>query len=140
MFLARLRYKLSSHVPRMEIPVENLISTVILILIVVFLSTNLARRVHESTQDYAVYLAEQEALAKLTAENKQLQDELDYYNSIEYRLLYARDSLNSVQPGEKLYELSKDIVIYSYQPEPVRIYEELEKLKIWQSLLIEGWM
>jgi cell division protein FtsB len=128
--------KVRSIIPSLQVDV--IISVVFLLIILIILGTNLWRKIEDGRRDYAVYVEEQAALDKLRSENALLKAELNYYSSIEYKLLYARDSLNKVRSGEKLYELSNDVIIYNYAPEPVKLYSKLEPLEVWRRLLFDA--
>lgn len=114
---------------------DDILSLLVLLLVLGVVGVNFYRKVEEGRRNYDVYVQELEALEELQAENDQLREELAYYNSAEYRLLYARDSLNLVRPGETLFELAEEIVIYDFAEEPVDLYAELEPLDVWQHLL-----
>ena len=133
--LTRAQVRVRKTVSSVHLPVEAVTSLVILFLILVIMSVTLVRKVQESGKNYEVYQQELTALDDLQAENEQLRRELAYYNSIEYKLLYARDSLNTTRPGERLYELSDEIVLYDYEPEQVSMYDQLDLKSVWWSLL-----
>jgi cell division protein FtsB len=125
---------------QVKVPLDVVISVVFLSAVLAIVAANFVKRIEEGKRDYDVYLAEQVSLNKLKAENLQLKAELNYYNSLEYKLLYARDSLNKVRPGERLYELSNEIVLYNINPEPVKIYNQLNLIEVWRHLLFAGLM
>lgn len=140
--LNQFAYRIDQYVPwrrwRGRVQVDVMLSIVFLAVVLVVLGVNLFKRLDESSRDYGVYLTELASLEKLRNENQQLLAQLDYYNSVEYKLLYARDSLNKVRPGEKLYEISGDIVLYNFSTPPVKLYPELQPIKVWWNLLFGG--
>lgn len=137
MLLLRLRYFWDQNRPRIDFKIrfDLIISVLLLLALLAILGSSLVRKIEESSRNYGVYLAEQAALETLKAENSKLKSELDYYSSMEYKLLFARDSLNKARPGEKIYEVAGEVELHSVQGMQTSLYPQLELERIWQSLL-----
>jgi hypothetical protein len=70
------------------------LATLLVIGIVIVLVTNLFRVVLNARNNYEVYLYEKEGWAALQVERDRLSEELEFYQSNEYKKLYARDYLH----------------------------------------------
>lgn len=136
--LKKLRRQINNGLRNISIPTDTIFSIVILLIILLSLSFNLFQKIAESRENYQVYLQEKEALNILVAENNELKRQLEYYDSVEYKLLYSRDNMNRIRSGEKLFTLSPNVVLFNYEPEPVELYEDIEPWEVWKKLLFEG--
>jgi cell division protein FtsB len=132
-YIWRLRIALN----KLEVPMEAIISSIILGLVLVMLGVNVYGKVDQGRRDYEVYLSEVAALAELKSERDRLLEELAYTKSLEYKLLYVRDSFNLARPGERIYELPPEVKFFEVQEPPLRVYSELSIPKLWQILLFE---
>lgn len=70
------------------------------------------RVITNARDNFDVYQFEQGGLVSLQGENQDLQKQLDYYNSFEYKQLYARDYLHLAVPGETLYKIEGNPTYY----------------------------
>ncbi len=80
----------------------------ILALITIIISTYLIGSIYKSLNNinkYKILNQEKKYLEELVEENKELRGTLKYYGSSFYKKLYARESLNLVQPNEELFEI-----------------------------------
>lgn len=140
MLLLRARYFWDQHRPRIDFNIrfDLIMSLLMLTALLIILGSSLFRKIEESSRNYGVYLTERAAVEKLRTENEKLKSELDYYNSVEYKLLYARDSLNRIRPGEKIFEITSDVKLHTVETSQPSLYPQLELGQIWSKLLFSG--
>lgn len=81
------------------------LSVFVVVGITFMLLVSFGRVIANARSNYDVYLFEKDGLTVLQADNAELQRELDYYSSYEYKRLYARDYLHLAEPGETLYKI-----------------------------------
>lgn len=67
-------------------------------------------------------------------ENLKLLNELQYYQSYEYKKLYARDNLRLGEPGERLYKIVGDQATYNVPEKELELFEE-SNLQWWILLV-----
>lgn len=98
------------------------------------LTTSLGKVMVNARNNNEVYEYEQENLSALEAEREKLQKELAYYESYEYKRLYARDYLNLAQPGERLYRIVDNTKLYDVR-QRLYNYPEANFLDWWRTVL-----
>ncbi|MBL8014893.1 MAG: septum formation initiator family protein [Candidatus Doudnabacteria bacterium] len=104
-----------------------------LILIVVL---NLVRTISDAQRNYQVYLAEQELLGYMQQENADLKQELAYYQSYEYKKLYARDNLRLAEPGERLYRIEGAPQLYQPREKTYDPFRAEVSWQWWEALVL----
>lgn len=86
-------------------------------------------------RNYQVYVAEQAGRDELAEEYQDLQQNLAYYRSYEYKKLYARDYLNLTQNGETLYRINDNDSFYEVKEKQQNFVESGEYTQWWLVLL-----
>lgn len=79
-----------------------------LVIIIVALTFNIFIAYKEGVDNLTQLRQEEDKLAKLQEENARLNEEENYYRSIEFRKAYAKDSLNMSGEGETLYYVLRE--------------------------------
>lgn len=110
------------------------LSVFLIIGMLVILSVNLIRAISDANKNYQVYLAEKESLSLMQQENLKLQNELQYYQSYEYKKLYARDNLRLGEPGETLYKIVGDQTTYNVPEKQLDLFND-NNLQWWMLLV-----
>jgi cell division protein FtsB len=105
------------------------------LLVLCALLISLGRVIVNAADNYEVYLYEELSLTELQSENARLAKELAYYESYEYKKLYARDHLNLVEPGERLYRLVGRPEYYEVRDRGVQVFQEGNYLNWWLRIL-----
>ncbi len=120
-----------------NISVKFLVFDLALLIIIVTLTFNIYRAYNDGIRNLGRLKIEEEKLLKLQEENSKLSEQESYYNSIEFRKAYARDSLNLSKEGETLYLVIRD------ENEEVTVDEDLlfnpesvSKSKQWKLLIL----
>jgi cell division protein FtsB len=126
-----------SKIKGKNISVKFLLFDLALLIIIVTLTSNIYRAYNDGVRNLGRLKIEEEKLIKLQEENSKLNEEENYYKSIEFRKAYARDSLNLSKEGETLYLVIRD------ENEEVALEEDLlfdpntvNKSKQWKLLIL----
>lgn len=109
------------------------------IIIIVGLTINIWNSYEKGLHNSKVIAQEEAKLAKLEDENQDLTEQVQYYSSIEYKRIYARENQNLAEPGERLYFIERDdeeLVIDYIKEETDKI--ELQNNSYWWKKLILG--
>lgn len=108
-----------------------------LLIIIVTMIFNISIAYNEGVQNLGRLKIEEEKLIKLQEENARLSEEEDYYNSIEFRKAYARDSLNLSREGETLYLVVRDEEDEVEEESDLLFNQsEISKSKLWKLLIL----
>jgi cell division protein FtsB len=118
-----------------EFNLQSWLSMLIICLITVGLFLSLVRVVTNAQSNYEVYLYEKQGLEVLQKENDDLKDQLAYYQSYEYKKLYARDYLRLAEPGEKLYKIVGDDKTYDTAGKTPDFFADGKFVSWWKDLL-----
>lgn len=129
--------KLPGKIKSKNISFKYLLFDLTLLLIIVTLTFNIYKAYNEGVNNLGRLKVEEEKLIKLQEENSRLSEEESYYQSIEFRKAYARDSLNLSKEGETLYLITRDEVEDEKVPQEI-FYDpnEMEKFKLWKLLIL----
>ncbi len=98
---------------------------------------NLWRALDNAGNSLGVYQSEQASLAALQEQNESLLNELRYYQSYEYKRIYARDNLRMAEPGEKLYLVVDTTPAYYTPDEEFDLFAAQDFASWWGMLLWE---
>jgi hypothetical protein len=109
--------------------------TGVLIVVIITLSLDIYFSVKDAVKNYKLLAQEEQKLQEVLAESKELDEELDYYGSLEYKQRYAYDSLNLARENESIYliETGGDIEYGAEKknPDPIK----RENKRFWWELL-----
>lgn len=111
------------------------LATLLVIGIVIVLVTNLFRVVLNARNNYEVYLYEKEGWAALQVERDRLSEELEFYQSNEYKKLYARDYLHLGESGETLYKVLGGFEYYDVNSDIEELFPKEDYLSWWRLLI-----
>jgi cell division protein FtsB len=103
-FTAFARHRLQ-NIFKFRLHTRGWFSVVMIIGVTFLLLVSFGRVITNAKNNFEVYQYEQSGLVALQGDNDELQRELDYYQSFEYKRLYARDFLHLAEPGETLYKI-----------------------------------
>lgn len=110
-------------------------ATLLVIGIVLVLITNLFRVVLNARNNYEVYLYEKEGWVILQEERDRLAEELEFYQSYEYKKLYARDYLHLGESGETLYKVLGGFEYYDIKDDVRELFPKENFLSWWKLLI-----
>lgn len=79
-----------------------------LVIVIIALTFNIFIAYKEGVDNLTQLRQEEDKLAKLQEENARLNEEENYYRSIEFRKAYAKESLNMTGQGETLYYVLRE--------------------------------
>ncbi len=88
-----------------DLSAETLLITFLLSITLLILGGNILRVISNARINYEIFAIEAQGLKNLQLKNEQLQKELEYVSSDEYKMLLLRNSSNLAQSGEELYSL-----------------------------------
>lgn len=108
-----------------------------LALLIISLNYNTYQAVINAVQDYQTLGDTKEQLSELQADQQVLEQNLEYYRSVDFRERYAYDSLNLAKPGESVYLVeTSSRVSYDLETEntdPIVLHER----QLWWDLLFQ---
>ncbi len=113
-----------------ETVVEGGLLTVILVVSLLLLLSNIFRVISTGKSNFDVYVYEQESLNALKEKNKELSLDKTYYQSEEYKLLSLRDTELMAKPGESIYT-TRDKTEYFDQPKALLDVSYKENYADW---------
>ena len=118
-----------------KINVGMIFGALFYILLMTVLAVNGYTAYQRGIENLQKYDQEQAATNVLLQENSELQDLYRYYNSIDYKMIYARDNLGLAQSGETLYSIEKnqpiDVETINTNTPP----RTVNNLSLWSKLL-----
>ena len=135
--LKRIRVYLEQRLLRINIDWYDLLGTVIIGLVILALGYNVFTAYNNGINNLRRIDEEQQKLDKLEAESEELSQLEKYYQSLDFKRIYAREILNLAEPDETLYYINRP------EPEPqiedIKDYQEGIKLSdnaFWWKKLI----
>ena len=144
MFISKLNYRLKRfrvfiehRFSRINIDWTDLLGKVVIFLIIIALGYNVFTAYNNGVTNLRRIEEEEQKLNKLLAEAEQLSAQVKYYESLDFKRIYAREILNLAEPDETLYYINRP------EPEPqiedIKDYQESIKLNdnaFWWKKLI----
>lgn len=142
MILQKIKYNFSNFIKPILRRLETLdinwgyaLFSFVSVLAIVLLTGNIYRIIKRGYERYEIIQQEEERLAELELQNKELEDELKYYSSKEYIDIKAREEFNLVFPNQHLVYTVKEADFYESKP-VVQIYEPPEpSWRVWKDLI-----
>lgn len=127
--------KIAEKIRSQQVSLRFLLLDFLLLLVIVTLSFNIFLAYRDGVENLGRLKIEEEKLLKLQEENKRLTEEESYYQSIEFRKAYARDSLNLTNEGETLYMVVRNET--ETPQEEVKLFDskELDPVDLWKLLI-----
>lgn len=105
--------------------------------VILFLGMNIFTTFNKGVEDIKKFQAEQTTLDRLLAENAKLKQEVEQYNSIEYKKIYARENLNLAEKNETLYYIDRPQAVQQIDKLPEdTIQISLDNNAFWWQKLI----
>ena len=97
----------------------------LLVFIIFALSYNTYSSIERAIRGSRLLEIERQKLEEEKRKAEELELELQYFSSLEYRQRYAYDSLNLARPGERIYNIEfgdrERYEISSYNPDPIQV-------------------
>lgn len=137
--IGNLYRKFTGFTDRLSIDWYSVFNKFILLLIILSLGYNVYNSYNKVMDSLERYETEKETLAILEAENQRLLKERKYYQSQEFKKIYARDNLNLVEPGEEIYLIDGEEVVLDIEKLPEeQVQITLEDNWFWWRKLLFG--
>lgn len=118
-----------------DIIVEGGILSIILVVSLLLLVSNIFRVISNGRSNFEVYLFEQEGYNSLKERNEELLKDSSYYSSDEYRLLFLRDTELLGLEGETIYTTRKNPVYFDENKTLLDISKVNDYKDWWTKLL-----
>lgn len=105
---------------------------------ILFLSYNIYIAVNRAELNYKIRVEEEKKRDELLTGGKELDERIEYLESVDYRRNYASDSLGLAEPGEVLFEIDDEVI------DAISIDEEnfdpvnLEDNEFWWKYILFG--
>lgn len=119
----------------LQINARGWLSVLVVVVMALVVGVNLWKVAVNAAESIDVFQAEQESLSALRQIHQDLQDQLSYYESYEYKKLYARDNLRLVEPGERLFRVLSPIEYFEFEEVTPNFFAETDNLSWWLELL-----
>jgi hypothetical protein len=124
-----------SYMRKMQLTPGKMMFLGTLVVLTILFSFNILQTINKAVDDYQVLSVERGKLAKIKGESNDLDKELGYYSSLDYRKQYAYDSLNLARDGESIYYIDlrdrKPLDLDKPNPDPVKRTDN----KAWWNFL-----
>ena len=117
------------------ITIEGGMVALVLSLVSLILIANIIRVVSNGRGNYETYLYEKKVLGELQQKNNELNSELGYVNSDEYRKLFLRDNQSLAAPNEELYNTKPKPVYFDERKEYIDLRDKNDYSDWWGLLL-----
>lgn len=109
----------------------------ILSMVALTLSVNIYHSIDDAIKNYKLLAIEEQKLNEVKKQGGELDEELDYYSSLEYKQRYAYDSLNLARGNEELFQVvteeRADYDLELNNPDPI-LKEEKD---LWWEILFD---
>ncbi|KXK26759.1 MAG: hypothetical protein TR69_WS6001000779 [candidate division WS6 bacterium OLB20] len=143
MRITKLLKRVSAYIRRrfttVELTYGDIVSRLVMVVIIVALSINIYTAFNKGRDNLTRIEEEEARLTKLEEEQSELEELVKYYESVEYRRSYARESWNLAEPGEKLYVVQRDnelpIEFVRDNNDPIILRDNVFW---WQKLILGG--
>ena len=107
-----------------------------LVIVIVALTFNIFIAYKEGVDNLTQLRQEEDKLIKLQEENARLNEEENYYRSIEFRKAYAKESLNMSGQGETLYYVMREEDTFTTDISPnLYNFTTMENIEAWKLLI-----
>jgi len=113
---------------------ENLLISILLCLAVLVLTGNILRVITTARNNYEIFSIESQSLNDLKAKNEELQKELEYVSSDEYKMLLLRNSANMAQSSEDLYTIRQKATYLDEEKDLLDLTKKSDFSNWWQML------
>ena len=86
-----------------NIDYNGILLTLVLLLFIFSFSINIIRGISNAHNNYQIYITEISNYQNLKERNKNLKDDLEYYNSDEFKQIFLRESVLLADPDSKIF-------------------------------------
>jgi hypothetical protein len=117
-----------------DVSVEAGAITVILIIGIIILSGNIFRVITNARANYSIFQTERDSLYELRDKNSELDNELKYVQSDEYKKLFLRDTESLGTSSEQLYNIKESPEYYEEIIEYLEIEDKKDFTDWWIGL------
>jgi len=118
-----------------DLTLENVLVMLLLTITLLVLMGNILRVIANARSNYEIFSIEAQGLRDLTKKNTDLQKELDYVSSDEYKMLLLRNSSNLALVNEELYTIRNPSEQFDEENE-LLIVKDKTNFSGWWELLI----
>jgi len=137
-FSKKIYFSLLDSIANFGLSINYLVFILISALAVVFLTYNIYKTVRRAEVNYMIKQQEQEQRDVLSSEIRELDDRIEYLNSVDAKRNMAVEGYKMTAPGETLYEVKEPeveaIYIHEQELEPI----DLADNRYWWEVLVFG--
>jgi len=137
-FSKKIYFSLLDSIANFGLSINYLVFILISALAVVFLTYNIYKTVRRAEVNYMIKQQEQEQRDVLSSEIRELDDRIEYLNSVDAKRNMAVEGYKMTAPGETLYEVKEPeveaIYIHEQELEPI----DLADNRFWWEVLVFG--
>jgi cell division protein FtsB len=140
-FFKKIAYKLKQLFPRFKTWSFNwgsIFWSLFFTFLIIVLSMNIYNAYTKGVDTINSFQQDQQKLEDLKAENQQLQTQVQEYESIEYKKMYARDNLDLADKDETLYYVNRPQPTPQIEglPQPTMSVSLSNNLAVWGKLIL----
>lgn len=141
LFFKKLSYKLSKLFSRLRfinINWGSMFTSFILLLFITVLAINNYNAFVKGAETMESFQQEQEKLDQLRNMNADLQNQVEHFDSLEYKKIYARENLNLGDKNETLYYVDRPKTGLEIEELPVVVQEVTlqDNFSYWKKLIL----
>jgi len=118
-----------------SINIEGGVITLLLCFFLLLLAGSILRVVTLGRNNYEIFNIEKAGLDELKNKYAQLQSELEYVNSDEYKQLFLRDSEGLTTANSELYKIKDKSIYYEEKKEYIKISDKKDFSDWWGGLI-----
>lgn len=118
-----------------DFSVEGGLVTVILAVVAILISGSIIRVVNNARSNYEIFRDEQSSLEDLRMKNNELEEDLSYVQSDEYKKLFLRDTQGLSVGSEELFSTKEKVTYQEEVKEYLKIDTKNDYVDWWLSLL-----
>lgn len=117
-----------------KISSEGLIFALILSCTFIFLTASIVRVINNARNNYEIFNLEKNSLEELQDKNDNLQNELEYVTSDEYKRLFLRDTEGLSAEDEELFSRRQEASIIDTEQELLPLKEKIDYSDWWAGI------
>ncbi len=141
LLIHKIQYKFSNLLNKLRVKTPNwnkVFGVVISCAVILGLGINILNSFNKGMDTVSKFHEEEQKLQALQNENKNLQNLVRDYESIDYQKIYARENLNLGEKGEKLYYIDRPVDLTNIEelPKEQMAITFQDNFAYWKKLIL----
>lgn len=127
---------LNSRIKRLGLSFGYILFIFVTFSFIAFLSFNIYKTVSNAEKNYKIKLEEREKNEALIAESDELDQQIEYLESVDATRNLATSGYRLAKPGEDLYVIERDDIEYDYIEDPNQDPIDFSDNKFWWGVVL----